>query len=105
MTLRRLKDADVALKPQKYAFSTNRTDYLDHIISPSRLEVANHIADAIRELEIPITVPQLQSILRLCNVFKRLVLNFARIVSPFQALLKQIQAKDLRAVEKDDLEA
>lgn len=103
MVLRLLKDVGVTLKLQKRAFFTNKVDYSGHIIRLGRLGVDSHTAEAICELKTTTTVTDLRSFLGLCNVLKRSVPNFVRIVSLLSRHLKKTQAKDLELSEKDEL--
>lgn len=58
------------LKPKKLTFFTNRIAYLCNIIKLGRLEIANHIADVIPELNVSMTVTELSSFLLLCNIIR-----------------------------------
>lgn len=63
-----------------------------------RLEVANHAAEAIRKLKVPTTGFEPRSLLRLYNVFRRFVPNFARIASPYSEHLKKTKRSNLDLV-------
>lgn len=88
MALQLLKDAGVTLKLQKWAFFKNGIYYLDYIIWPVRLKVANHTKKAVRELKTPTAVTEVRSFLRFCYVFRRFVQNLARIASPLSRRVK-----------------
>lgn len=57
------KNAGLTLKVEKSAFFTSWIDCSGHIIRPSRLEDANHTADAICKLKTGNTVTELRSFL------------------------------------------
>lgn len=52
---------------KKRTFFTNQTDYLVYAIEPGRPDLAEHIADVIRKLEVSETVTELSSFVNLCN--------------------------------------
>lgn len=56
-----LKDAVVTLDLKKGSILTNKIDYIEIIIRPGRLKVANHIYDAVRNVMIPTRKPELSS--------------------------------------------
>lgn len=105
MVSRLVKDASVALKLQKCASFTQGINHLDHIIRPSRLEVANRSADVIRNRKTPTTVTELQSFLGICNEFRRIFLIFAIIASPLSVRVKKAQAKELGALKEYKFQA
>lgn len=84
-----LEDAGVTHKLKTCAFSTNRIDYLGHVIKHRKLEVANHTADEIQNLQVQTTVNQLRTVLEICNVFRQSVSKFGRITSPLSKPLRR----------------
>lgn len=82
------KNAGVSLEFQKCAFFINIIDYLDQIIRPVRLEVANHTAGAIRELGTPSADTETKSFQGLCNVFRWLSWISRESLQPFLDVLK-----------------
>lgn len=105
MLLQVFRDTGIVLKPLKCAFLTNRIDYLGLIICPGWLEVAIHTADIIHGRATSTTATEPGPSLVLCNVFRRLVPNFARIVSFLSRRLQKAQAEDLAFLEEDQLQA
>lgn len=97
------RDAGVPFKLKKCAFFTNRIDYLDHIIWPGRLEVANQTAVATHELKTPTIDSEPRFFLGLCNMFRKIVPKFARNTSPLSKCLKKILSKDLEPLQNHDL--
>lgn len=71
--------AEAALKLKKYQLFTATNKYLGYVIHLKSLEIASHTTDAIRGLQEPKDIIELQSILGLCNVFRGFVSNFARL--------------------------
>lgn len=105
MVLTVLREAYVILQPKKCTLFTNRINYLGHVLRPNRLEVSNHTADAIRELNVPTTVTELRSFLELSNMLRRFVPNFAGIVSPLFKWFKKNQDKELGTLNEEELNA
>lgn len=68
-------------------------------------EVANCIADAIHELQVPSGSTALKSFLGLCNVFRPLVPNFVRIASTVSKRLGNSQPKELGPLTGEELSA
>lgn len=66
---------------KKCSFFTNTIDYVGHAILPSRQKLASHTTDDICGSKLPTNFTKLRSCLGVWNVFRRLVPNFARIMS------------------------
>lgn len=75
--LRPLKKAGMTLKLKKCHFLCMSIDYLEHVIAPSKLQVARKTTEAIAALHYPATECQMRSILGLCNVHRRFVPGLA----------------------------
>lgn len=60
----------------------NKIYYLGHIIRPGQLEVISHTTKATRDLKTPTTQTKSHFFTGLCNFFRRLTPNFARIAAP-----------------------
>lgn len=65
----------------KFIFFANRFDYLGHVIQPGNWAIPMKATNAIRGLQNPMYVTELNSFDQ-CIVFRRLVPNFTRIVAP-----------------------
>lgn len=63
-------DAGMMLILKKSKFFTDQINYLAHVIKTGKLQVADHTADAIRDLKTPTTIMEVRSFLDLCNVFQ-----------------------------------
>lgn len=79
--LRLLYEAGGMLILNKYKFFAKTTDYLAHVIRPSRLKLAKHTTDVVTKLELPTTQSELCSYLGLCDIFRRFVQNVSSITS------------------------
>lgn len=49
-----VEETEVTLKLNKCAFCTNQMKYVSLVMKPGRLEVANHTADTVCDLSVPI---------------------------------------------------
>lgn len=81
----------------------NTTDQLSHTIRPGLLEVAKYTSDAICELIVPTAQSKLRLAFGLCNVFSRVLPNFAHIASPLTVTLRKSQAKELEQLNEECL--
>lgn len=100
MVLQLLKDAGVALKPQKYAFFTNGLKYLVYIIRPRQLEVANHTADVVRELKRPTIVTKLRSFSGYATYLKELSRTLRDLRQFYQDVFRKHRRKTLDLLRK-----
>lgn len=64
-----LHTAGVPLNLKKRKFFTETIDYFGHVIPPGQLKLASHTTDAICDLKLLRTVPELKSFLGPCNVY------------------------------------
>lgn len=56
-----LNNADASLKLKKRNFFTDTITYLDHVISPTRLELASHTISNMCGLDPPTVLTELRS--------------------------------------------
>lgn len=73
-----IHQAGMTLKLKKCHFFTDAIDYLGHVITPGRLQVATKTDETVQTLKYPTTTTELRSFLGLCNVYRRFMSNFAR---------------------------
>lgn len=85
LVLSLLMGTGVTLKLKSCPFSTNKIDFLGHVIRPGRLEVANRTTDGICDLKEATTKTELRSFIGFCNVFRGSIPNFACIAVPLTA--------------------
>ncbi len=84
-----LARANVTIKLKKCSFLTNKVKYLGHLIEPGRLSVDKASVAALQEALPPRNKTELRSFLGMCNVYRRFVHNYAKIVHPLNVLLKK----------------
>jgi hypothetical protein len=103
--LERLYRAGLSLKLEKCYFCKDTVSYLEHVIRPGKLAVAEKNTLSLRTVQPPSTQSELRSFLGLCNVYRRFVPGFAKIASPLNALLRKGESPQLGPFNKDQLEA
>jgi len=82
-----LRAAGVTLKLPKCRFIRTTVECLGHKITPGRLGVLQAHTRALREAAFPTTRTQVRSFIGMCDVFRRLVPNIARIATPLTDLM------------------
>ena len=83
---KRLREADVKLKPSKCHFVKPQVEYLGHTVSAEGLRPNPAKISAVKEFPIPKNVKDLRAFLGLCNYYRRFVKGFALIASPLNKL-------------------
>ena len=89
---RRLRQANVKLKPSKCSFARSQVEYLGHLVSKHGVRPNPAKITAVTEFPVPTNVKGVRSFLGLANYYRRFVKDFARIASPLNQLLR----KDVR---------
>lgn len=79
--LTRLRDAGVTLKLKAYNFLTETIHKMGEVICTRQLKIPSHTVSAITRFKARQNVTKLDLFLVLCNVFRRVVPNFAKIAS------------------------
>lgn len=87
-----LKNAEVTLKLRKCQVFTEIIDCLGNVIRPRRIEIASYTKDAITGSQEPTNITEIRSFQGLCNVFGRLVPNFARLAAPLNKMFRTNQS-------------
>lgn len=72
-----LGTAGVMLCLKKCKVFLNGVNYLRHVICPGHLKVSTQMIDEVQGLQHPANLTELRSFFGFCNVFRRLVPNFA----------------------------
>lgn len=100
-----LKEAGLSLNMRKCKFFSRTIDYLGHVVSPGRLQVARKNTVSITSAKYPTTQTEMRSFLGMCNVYRRFVPNFAHVAAPLNKYLMKGQSADLPAPKEEDLDA
>jgi len=95
MVLHRMREAGVTLNLEKCTWFSDEVEFLGHIVHPGQLHVHNKNVDALKHAKFPTTKTQLKSFLGMCNVYRRLVKDFAKRAKPLNALTRAEIPPDL----------
>ena len=83
---KRLKDANLKLKPSKCYFARTELDFLGHVVSGDGVRPNPKMVAAVQEFPVPKTVKQIRSFLGLSNYYRRFVKDYAKLASPLHKL-------------------
>ena len=83
---KRLKEANVRLKPSKCYFVQSQVEYLGHIVSAEGLRPNPNKIKAVKDFPVPNNTTGVKAFLGLCNYYRRFVKGFAQIASPLNKL-------------------
>lgn len=103
LVLSHLKQAGVTLKMKYCTLFTKKIDYLGYVVRPGWPQHANHTTDAIFDVQIPATQTELRSIIFLCDVHRRFVLNYECIAFPLTVILRKKQETDFGQLNEEAL--
>ena len=87
--LQLLGDAGGTLKIKKCEFFQPKVNYLGHVITPGKLEVARNRVSGFANAKFPGNKPIMRSFLGAANYYRQFIRIFAGIARPFDAMLKQ----------------
>jgi hypothetical protein len=88
IVLTRLREHQLYAKFSKYAFWLEEIQFLGHVLSAKGIAVDPNKVKDILEWKSPTTVHQVKSFLALASLYRRLILDFSKIVKPITELLK-----------------
>jgi len=83
---KRLKEANVRLKPSKCYFVQSKVDYLGHVVSAEGLRPNPNKIKAVQEFPVPVNSTGVKAFLGLCNYYRRFGKGFVQIASPLNKL-------------------
>lgn len=85
---KKLREANLTLKPEKCHFGLEKVMFLGHILSKDGISVDPAKIEKVKNFPVPRSQTELKSFLGLCNYYRRFVSGFANIASPLNSLLK-----------------
>jgi hypothetical protein len=88
IVLTRLREHQLYAKFSKYAFWLEEIQFLGHVLSAKGIAVDPNKVKDILEWKSPTTLHQVKSFLALASLYRRLILDFSKIVKPITELLK-----------------
>jgi len=83
--LHRLHEAGDTLNSNKCTSFCDEVECLGHIVRRGQLHVHQKSVDALKNAKFPTTKTQLKSFLGMCNVYRRIVKDFAKRAKPLHA--------------------
>ena len=83
---KRLREANVRLKPSKCHFVQPEVEYLGHVVSSEGLKPNPAKIRAVQDFPVPTNVSGVKAFLGLCNYYRRFIKGFAQIASPLNKL-------------------
>jgi len=87
--LKRLRDKDLFLKPEKCVFNATEVEYLGFIVKPNKISMDPTKLAGIGEWAPPKTVKGVRSFLGFCNFYWRFIGNYAEETKPLNELTKK----------------
>ena len=89
IVFKRLRVANLKLKPKKCRLFQKQVVYLTHIIGNDGVRLDPNKVAAVREWPQPKTVRQVRSFVGFCSYYRRFVKDFAQIAGPLHNLTKK----------------
>ena len=80
--LKRLKAANIVLKPEKCDVCQNEVEYLGHIVGNGVLRTTKHNVDKVKECKLPETITEVRSFCNLAGFYRRFIHKYADIAKP-----------------------
>jgi len=93
--LHHVREAEVTLNLETCTWFSDEVEYLGHIVRPGQLHLHNKNGDALKPAKFPTTKTHLKSCLGMCNVYRRVVKDFAKRAKPLNALTRAEIPPDL----------
>ena len=91
--LRKLKDNDLYLKPEKCLFWATQVDYLNFVLSENRIAMDPVKLKGIEQWTTLTTIKQLQSFLGFGNYYRKFIKDYGNLTQPLNELLKDKKFK------------
>jgi len=89
--LRRLKENDLFVKPEKCKWKVREVEFLGVVISPRGVEMQKKKVEGVLNWIAPRNVKEVQKFLGLANYYKRFIKDFAKIAAPLHVLVRKEQ--------------
>ena len=89
LVFEKLRENNIYLKREKYAFTQKRIQFLGHIIEEGRVRMDPKKIHAVVNWPNPSNILELQSFLGLANYYRRFVSRYSKLCNPLTELLKK----------------
>ena len=103
--LKKLKENNLFLRPEKCSFAVTRIDFLGFIIDKDGLHMNPTKVDAILKWEPPTKKNEIQRFMGFSNFYRRFVPEFSQISRPLNALTKKGAKFDGKPITGEPLKA
>ncbi|VDC04626.1 unnamed protein product [Peniophora sp. CBMAI 1063] len=87
--LRRLREADLYLKPEKCRFNATEVEYLGLLISPGNVSMDPVKVQGITDWPTPKNLSHVNQFLGFCNFYRRFIEGYSALTRPLDALRKK----------------
>ncbi|KAJ2927416.1 hypothetical protein H1R20_g9679, partial [Candolleomyces eurysporus] len=87
--LKKLRDHDLYLKPEKCAFARRKVDYLGFIVEEGKISMDPVKLAGLKDWPVPTTVKQVRSFLGFGNFYRKFIEGYSKIARPLNDLLKK----------------
>uniref|UniRef100_A0A0W0FMN8 Reverse transcriptase/retrotransposon-derived protein RNase H-like domain-containing protein n=1 Tax=Moniliophthora roreri TaxID=221103 RepID=A0A0W0FMN8_MONRR len=87
--LKRLRENDLYLKPEKCKFEVTKTLFLGMVITPGHISMDETKLARIKDWEAPKTVKGVRSFLRFANFYRKFIGKYVELVHPLHELTKK----------------
>jgi len=87
--LRRLKENDLYVKPEKYMWKVRRVGFLGVVIGPNGIEMEKEKIDGVLSWLMPKNVKDIRKFLGLANYYRRFIKDFAKVARPINVLTRK----------------
>jgi len=87
--LKRLKENDLYIKPEKYVWKVRKIGFLGIIIGPNGIEMEKEKVDGMLSWLEPKNVKDVRKFLDLANYYRRFIKDFARVARPMNMLTRK----------------
>ena len=86
--LKRLKNADLKLKPSKCDLKIDEILYLGHLVGKTGVKPNPRIIE-VKNWKTPNTVKEVQQFLGLCNYYRQFIKGFSEVAAPLTHLTRK----------------
>jgi len=89
--LKRLKENDLFVKPEKCKWKVREVEFLGVVIGPRGVEMQKEKVEGVLNWPAPRNVKEMQKFLGLANYYRRFIKDFAKMATPLHVLVRKEQ--------------
>jgi len=87
--LKRLKENDLFVKPEKCKWKVREVEFLGVVIGPRGVKMQREKVKGVLNWPVPRNVKEVQKFLGLANYYRRFIKDFAKLVVPLHMLVRK----------------